>query len=53
MTYQIVKYTFVKLPLGGSALPELLIVVVQACPVLSELLQTVLIYVFKSIDNLH
>ena len=37
MTYQVVEYAFVQLPLCGSALPELLIVVVETGPVLSEL----------------
>jgi hypothetical protein len=48
-SYQIVENTFVKDPFLRSALPELLITVVEALPVLAELLQTVLVDVFNSV----
>lgn len=40
-TYQLVKDTFVQLPLRRPALPHLVIVVVEALPVRTELLQAV------------
>ena len=36
-THQVVKDTLVQLPLGGATLPELMVPVVQALPVLAEL----------------
>lgn len=39
ITYQVLKHTLVQLPLSRTALPELLVVVFKACPVLAELFQ--------------
>lgn len=36
-TYQVIVNALVELPLGGTALPELLVSVVEALPVLAEL----------------
>lgn len=47
--YQVIEYTLVELPLQRSALPELLVVVVEAGPVLAELSQAVLIYVVETV----
>ena len=47
-TYKVVEYTLVQLPLCRSALPELLVVVVQALPMLTELLQTVLVNILDA-----
>lgn len=41
--YQILVNTLVELPLGGAALPELVVVVVEALPVGAELLQAGLV----------
>lgn len=49
--YQVVKDTFVKLPFLGSALPELLIVVVKAGPVLAKLRETMLVHVLDPGEN--
>jgi hypothetical protein len=51
LTYQVVENTFIELPFRWSALPELLIVVVKASPVLAEFLQAVLINVFDPIEQ--
>lgn len=40
---EVVKDTFVELPFGGSALPELLVVVIEACPVFAEFCEAVLV----------
>lgn len=48
-TYQVVEHTLVQLPLIWSALPKLLVVVLQARPVLSELRKAVLIYILDPI----
>jgi hypothetical protein len=47
MTYQVVKHTLVQRPLPFPALPELLVAVVQALPVLAELGQAVLVDVLQ------
>ena len=47
MTYQVVKHTLVQWPLPLPALPELLVAVVQALPVLAELSQAVLVDVLQ------
>ena len=39
-THQVLVNTFVQLPLVGSALPQLLVVIFEALPVGPELLQT-------------
>lgn len=39
VTYQVLKDTLVQLPFGRTALPKLLVVVLKACPVLTELFQ--------------
>jgi len=46
--YKVVKDTFVELPFCRSALPQLLVIVVQAGPVLAELGQAVLVDIFNS-----
>lgn len=47
LTYQVVKNTLVQRPLKLPALPELLVVVVEAFPVLAELGQAVLVDVVQ------
>lgn len=47
LKFQVVENTFVQLPFSWSALPELLIVVVEASPVLAEFLQTMLVDIFN------
>jgi hypothetical protein len=42
-TYKVVKDAFVQIELVGPALPQLLVVVVQAGPVFAELVQAVLV----------
>lgn len=49
-TYQIVKYTLVQRPFPPPALPQLLIVVVEALPVLAELLKAGLVDILEPID---
>lgn len=49
-SYQIVENTLVELPFCWPALPELLVVVVQALPMLSELRQTMLIDILDSAE---
>jgi hypothetical protein len=49
-TYQIVKHTLVQLPLGLAALPELLVVVLEALPVFPEFLKAVLVDVFDPVQ---
>lgn len=39
MTHQVVENTLVQLPLIGAALPKLMVVVLETCPVGAELLQ--------------
>ena len=46
--YQVVKDAFVEFPFGGPALPELLVVVLEAVPVLAEFDEAVLVYVFDA-----
>lgn len=48
MTYNLLKDTLVQLPLGRPALPELLVVVVEALPVLAELLEAGLVDVVET-----
>jgi hypothetical protein len=48
-TYQVVEYTLVERPLELPALPQLLVVVVEALPVLAELCQAVLVHVVQPI----
>jgi hypothetical protein len=50
--YQVIKDAFVELPFSWSALPELLIVVIQTCPVFSELAEAVLVDVFDPAASL-
>ena len=47
MTYQVVEHTLVQRPLPLPALPQLLVAVVQAFPVLAELSQAVLVDVLQ------
>lgn len=42
-TYQVLVDTLVELPLGRSALPQLVVVVVKALPVLAELFEAALV----------
>ena len=44
--YQVVEYAFVQPSLGTPAVPELLVVVFEAFPVLAEFCKAVLVYVF-------
>lgn len=46
-TYEVVVNTLVQLPLGGSALPQLLVSVVEAFPVFTKLGQTVRVDVLE------
>jgi len=48
LNFQVVEDTFVQLPFCRSALPELLVVVVQAGPVLSKFRQAVLVHVLNN-----
>jgi hypothetical protein len=50
--YQVIKDAFIELPFSRSALPELLIVVIQACPVFSEFSEAVLIDIFDPVASL-
>lgn len=50
-TYQVVEYTFVQAPLSWPALPQLLVVVVQALVVGAELLKAGLVDVFDAVVN--
>jgi len=50
-SHQVVKDTFVQLPLSWSALPELLVVVIQAGPVLAEFCKAVFVYVFYTVQH--
>lgn len=47
MTYQVVEHTLVQRPLPFPALPQLLVAVVQALPVLAELSQAVLVDILQ------
>lgn len=47
VTYQVVEHTLVQRPLEFPALPQLLVAVVQAFPVLAELGQAVLVDVLQ------
>jgi hypothetical protein len=49
-TYQVFEDTLVKLPLCRSTLPELLVVIVKAGPMLPEFRKTVLVDVFDSLQ---
>src|SRR5689334_22205139 len=48
-THQVVVDTLVELPLGGAALPQLLVVVFEALPVGAELLEAGLVDVLESV----
>jgi hypothetical protein len=50
--YQVIKDTFVELPFSWSALPQLLIVVIKASPVLSELFQAVFVHIRDTVERL-
>jgi hypothetical protein len=50
MTYQVVENTFIELPLCRSALPELLVIVVETGPVFAEFSEAVLIHVFDAVS---
>ena len=49
MTYDVVENTLVQLPLGRPALPQLVVVVVEALPVGTELLQAGLVDIVDAI----
>jgi hypothetical protein len=49
LTYQVVEHALVQRSLELPALPELLVVVVEALPVLAELCQAVLVHVVQSV----
>lgn len=51
--YQVIKDTFVKLPFLWTALPELLIVVIKATPMLAELSEAVFVDILNSVENDH
>lgn len=46
-TYQVIVDALVQLPLGGTALPKLLVVVLEALPMGAKLLQTGLVDVLQ------
>lgn len=48
VTHQVLEDTLVKLPLGGAALPQLLVVVFEALPVGAELLETRLVDILEA-----
>jgi len=48
MTYRVLENTLVQLPLGRSALPQLVVVIVEALPVGTELLQAGLVDIVDS-----
>ena len=48
-THQLLKHALVERFLDLATLPELLIVVVEAQPVLPELLQTVLVHIVQTV----
>jgi len=50
-TYQVVEHTLVQRPLKLPALPQLLVVVVEALPVLAELCQAVLVHVVQPVAS--
>lgn len=50
-TYQVVKDTLVELPFGLAALPQLVVVVVKALPVLAELLEAVLVDILDAVST--
>lgn len=47
-SYQLVKHALVQLPLFRPAIPELLVVALQALPMSTELLEAVLVDVLDS-----
>lgn len=47
-TYQVVEYTFVQAPLSWPALPQLLVIVVQALVMGAEFLKAGLVDVFDT-----
>lgn len=47
--YQVIEDAFIKLPFLTTALPELLIVVIKASPVLAKFGETVLVDIFDSV----
>jgi hypothetical protein len=49
-TYQVIENTLVQLPLGLTALPQLLVVVLKTLPVLAELFQAVLVDVLDPVQ---
>lgn len=48
---QAVEDALVQRPLGGAAVPELLVVVIEALPVVAELGQAVLVDVVDTVKN--
>ena len=52
-SYQVVEYALIQFPFLWSALPELLIIVVETSPVFPKFLETVLVYVFNSVHPKH
>lgn len=48
-THQVIKDTLVEPPLKGAALPQLVVVVVEALPVVGELLKAVLVDVLDTV----
>ena len=49
MTYRVLENTLVQLPLGRSALPQLVVVIVEALPVGTELFQTGLVDIVDAV----
>ena len=49
LAYQVVEHALVEGPLELPALPQLLVVVVEALPVLAELCQAVLVHVVQPV----
>ncbi len=48
ITYQVIEDTFIELPLIRPALPELLVIIIEAGPVLSELLKAVFVNIWNA-----
>lgn len=46
--YKVIENTFVKLPFLCTALPELLVVVIETFPVGAEFVEAALVYIFNS-----
>lgn len=50
VTHNLLEHTSVQLPLRSSALVQLVIVLLQAAPVLSKFFQTIRVNVFETVQ---